>query len=439
MRLFTLVRWVPPLVIVSGGYVLKHLFGFQLSMIALTQIALWIVAYNGYLMWRQRQMRPHTVSELLRSANLHMFFDFFSITLLVYFTGGVLSPLVWFYSLHIILACIFFKMRKVVWTTFALWVVLATLLLLEHFGVLPHQPVYGNVWPVGESLAHSRGLLFAVLSGTAALWAAIIGVVTMIIDRVRVAEHDERALQQRFRQTLDELNAAQRQRDLYRRSMTHDMRSPIAAAQSLLNVLLSGAMGQLNDPQRESLRRAGGRLEQMQQMIQDMLTIERSSRAEFVLEAIPLASYAARVLAGYREEMDARDIHLDAQLDAEAVAWADRDDVETVINNLVSNAVKYSRDGGRVRVVVARGEGVTSVEVADTGIGISPEDQEKLFREFYRAANAKRHTVHGTGLGLAIVKKLVEQNHGVIHMQSEVGKGTTFTFILPQPPDGQGG
>jgi signal transduction histidine kinase len=432
VRLFTHLRWLPPPVIVAGGFVLKYLFGFNLNMWALSQIALWIVAYNAYLMWRYNREQPRTVNDLLRCANLHMFFDYFTITVLVYFTGGLLSPLIWFYSTHIIVSCIFFHRRKAAWTTFLLWSCLATLLFLEHFGVLAHQPVYALLAPGAEGVATTRGLLFAVLSGTAVLWTAIIWLVSMIIARVRLAEHEERELQDKFRDTLLELRKLQQQRDLYRRSMTHDMRSPIAAGQSLLRVMLTGAFGPIGDKQRDALQRTGKRLDQMMQMIQDILDIERSSQLQFVLEPIPLAPLVERLLEVQRPQLEERDIALELDLDTAAVALADRDDAEAIVGNLISNAVKYNRDGGRLRIVVTAGHGVTSVQVTDTGIGISAADQEKLFTEFFRAGNAKQHTVDGTGLGLAIVKKLVEQNRGALHLQSELGQGSSFTVILPE-------
>ncbi len=432
--LFTQFRWMPPLVIISGGFLLKHVFGFDLSMSALVQIATGIALYNAFLMWRQTRWKPQSIEELQRCVNLHMFFDYFSITLLVYFTGGVLSPLVWFYSIHIIISCIFFKKRKVVWTTFVLWCGLVIVLMAENVGLLPHQPVYGVVLPRAENMYDSSGLLFAVLAGTAVLWSSIIWIVTMIIDHIRIAEREERDMQVKFRAMLDKLTQAQQERDLYRRSMTHDMRSPIAAAQSLLNMLLSGALGAFTDKQHDGLTRASRRLSQMMQMIQDLLTIERSSRAEFVREAIPLDVYVKRIVEEYFEQIEERGIHLNLQLDPLAVAYIDRDDAETILRNLISNAVKYSRDGGELRVVASRGKGVISMEVADTGIGISAKDQERLFAEFYRAGNAKRHSAHGTGLGLAIIKKLVEQNNGAIHLQSELDQGTTFTLTLPEAP-----
>ena len=434
VRQFTRLRWIPPVIIVVGGFAMQRLFSLQVSMAALVQIAVWIAAYNTYLWWRYRRRVPETISELLRCANLHLFFDYFSITLLMYFTGGLLSPLVWFYSIHIILVGIFFRRNKVIWTTTLVWLAMAAVLVAEFLGWIPHQPIFAEAFPEAEQWVGNPGLLAAVLAGTAALWGTVIWLVTAIIDRVRIAERDERELQVKYKDTLEQVTQLQQQRDLYRRSITHDMRSPIAGAQSLLRVMETEAFGPLTQAQCEGLRRANGRLDQMMQMIQDILTIERSSKMTFTPGPVPLGRLLSRIVEAYKPQMEERGITLEMDVDPDASALGDMDDIATVANNLVSNAVKYNRDGGKVTVTITAGDGIVSLGVSDTGIGIAPKDQEQLFKEFFRAGNAKQHTVHGTGLGLAIVAKLVEQNSGKVQLTSELGRGSVVTAILPQAP-----
>jgi signal transduction histidine kinase len=102
------------------------------------------------------------------------------------------------------------------------------------------------------------------------------------------------------------------------------------------------------------------------------------------------------------------------------------------MDNLVSNAIKYTESGGKVEVRFARRDAETlEIKVTDTGIGIPEAEQAKLFQEFFRASNAKQHTTTGTGLGLALVKQTVERHHGELNLTSAEGKGTVVTILLP--------
>ena len=111
---------------------------------------------------------------------------------------------------------------------------------------------------------------------------------------------------------------------------------------------------------------------------------------------------------------------------------ADRGELEILFNNLVSNAVKYNREGGRVDVTVDEAGGGLRVVVADTGIGLTPEEAARLFQEFVRIKNDRTRGIAGTGLGLSIVKKLAQLYGGDVHVQSQPGVGSTFEVTLPQ-------
>src|SRR5262249_24080062 len=128
-------------------------------------------------------------------------------------------------------------------------------------------------------------------------------------------------------------------------------------------------------------------------------------------------------------------ISLELQVDPEVgLVEADERKVKQVIFNLLSNAVKFTPDGGRVEVSAHRADGAVEISVRDTGIGIAPEDQERVFEEF-RQVGSRTAAAEGTGLCLALTRKLVELHEGRIWVESEVGVGSTFTFKLPQKAD----
>ena len=112
--------------------------------------------------------------------------------------------------------------------------------------------------------------------------------------------------------------------------------------------------------------------------------------------------------------------------------WADPNDFEIILNNLVSNAVKYNRTGGTVTITVDCNDNDFIISVEDTGIGMNPEESTMLFEEFSRIKNDKTRNIGGSGLGLSIVKKVVELYHGVINVESTPDKGSAFTVIIPR-------
>jgi signal transduction histidine kinase len=327
------------------------------------------------------------------------------------------------------MACIFFKRPKVAWSTGLLWAVVVAMFLLEYMGALPHRAIYA---PAIDALHRNVGFIFAVAAGCAVLWIALIWLTTLIIVRVRAAENEERELQTRYKRTLDELTESEKKRQLYRRSMTHELRSPIAAAQSIVRIMVQGAFGALTERQLDGATRVGKRLDQLMDLLQDLLTIERADRLEFQYQPVPLKPLLERTVENYRPQIEERRLAVELEVDAKAIALADPDDVKAVMSNLVSNAIKYNRENGRLRVAAWLLDGAVKIEVVDTGIGVPPRDQERLFTEFFRAPNAKERTAHGTGLGLAIVKQLVEKNHGSVTLLSEENVGTTITLTLPR-------
>ncbi len=127
-----------------------------------------------------------------------------------------------------------------------------------------------------------------------------------------------------------------------------------------------------------------------------------------------------------------KDIHFVTNIKGCEKIWADPNDFEIILNNLVSNAVKYNRAGGTVTVNVDCNENEFMISVEDTGIGMNPDESAMLFEEFSRIKNDKTRNIGGSGLGLSIVKKVVELYHGVINVESTPDKGSVFTVIIPR-------
>ena len=233
-------------------------------------------------------------------------------------------------------------------------------------------------------------------------------------------------------QMLDELDKNKSQ---FVRMVTHELRSPVQVAYSLFNVLEAGYVGELTEKQADFVARARRRMEFLQALIDDLLDLA-AGRADVMASAerglVSVRAVFREVRDRYAAPAEEKEIDLNLSCPDDMMnVWGDRSEIDRLLNNLVSNAVKYTPAGGEVRLLLEQSNGFARVVVADTGIGIPEEAQERLFQEFYRAKNAKALEASGTGLGLSIVKDLVERYGGRIEVESAEDQGTTFTLELP--------
>ena len=223
--------------------------------------------------------------------------------------------------------------------------------------------------------------------------------------------------------------------------LAHELRSPLASIQNSLDVLLQGYAEHNIELQNEMLALARDRTETMLGRVNDFLRLGAVRHAEIERKAQPVQ--LLEVLSGLVREMRVRarwravELHLDVP-DSLPPVIATEEDMEHLLSNLINNAIKYTNPGGKVTVSLAEDERGLVGSVRDTGIGISPEDTRRIFDEFYRAKNARDMDSYGTGLGLSIARRVVDLYGGQLNVESELGKGSKFTFILPKA-EGQSG
>jgi signal transduction histidine kinase len=193
-------------------------------------------------------------------------------------------------------------------------------------------------------------------------------------------------------------------------------------------------VGSLSDQQNEFLQIVKRNLERMSVLIRDLSDINRieSGRMKFECAPFSLVETLDDVVDSMRESIEAREQELVLDLaDNLTEVYADQNRIGQVLTNLISNANKYTPNGGKITVRVEQNGRYARVNVVDTGFGISEEDQAKLFTQFFRSDSEEVREQTGWGLGLSIVKKIVEAQGGEISCQSELGKGSNFTFTVP--------
>jgi len=216
------------------------------------------------------------------------------------------------------------------------------------------------------------------------------------------------------------------------RLVTHELQAPIAAIQGYLQLILDGYVEP--EKQREVLEKASARAQEQMALIADLLTLSKLRDARQREQAIEvrLDELLRQVLEPFQAQAAEKGVLLRANIEGEIPAVRGiAGEFKSLFANLISNAIKYTPAGGSVAVSLRTDDGKVIGCVSDTGIGIPPEARDRLFSEFFRADNAKAMALRGTGLGLVIVKQAVENAGGQIWVESELNRGTTFTFTIP--------
>jgi GAF domain-containing protein len=239
-----------------------------------------------------------------------------------------------------------------------------------------------------------------------------------------------------FREIEDksrQLEVASQHKSEFLANMSHELRTPLNAIIGFSEVLTERMFGELNEKQDEYLKDIYASGQHLLSLINDILDLSKveAGRMELELADFHLPSAVENALILVRERASRRGIALGHTLDSSlGMVRADERKVKQVLLNLLSNALKFTPEGGRVDVRAGLRDDFAEVSVADTGVGIAPEDQEAVFEEF-RQVGAADKKVEGTGLGLALSRKFVELHGGRIWVTSKVGAGSTFTFTLP--------
>jgi signal transduction histidine kinase/putative methionine-R-sulfoxide reductase with GAF domain len=230
-----------------------------------------------------------------------------------------------------------------------------------------------------------------------------------------------------------ELEAASRHKSEFLANMSHELRTPLNAIIGFSEVLAEGMFGEVNDKQAEYLADILESGRHLLSLINDILDLSKieAGRMELEPSSFNLPAAIENTLILVRERAQRRDIRLARSVDDRlGTIRADERKVKQVLLNLLSNALKFTPEGGKVDVRARANGGVAEVSVADTGVGISPEDQQAVFEEFRQVGTSSKKS-EGTGLGLAISRKLIELHGGRLWLESALGAGSTFTFTLP--------
>jgi signal transduction histidine kinase len=257
------------------------------------------------------------------------------------------------------------------------------------------------------------------------------------LERSLALAHDARKEAESARRALSEQNKRLREldrlKDEFLSLVSHELRTPLTSIRGYLDLVLDGEAGEINPEQRrflEAVERNSGRL---LRLVGDLLFVAQADAGRLSLEraSVDLSELAAHCVEEAAPAATEKSVSLVLLAQPVPSLVGDRGRLAQVLDNLVSNALKFTPEGGTVQVRTQADGDQVMLEVEDTGIGIPAADQPRLFERFFRSAVAEDQAIPGTGLGLAIVKAIVEAHSGQISISSREGVGTTFRVVLP--------
>ncbi|HEY5749619.1 MAG TPA: ATP-binding protein [Chryseolinea sp.] len=240
---------------------------------------------------------------------------------------------------------------------------------------------------------------------------------------------------------IDELKKLEAFRREFIADVSHELKTPIFAAQGFVHTLLDGAV---NDKtvRTKFLKKAAKSLDGLDMLVQDLLTLSHIETGQIKMhfENIDLYKLTEEIFEQFEEKADRKEIKLSIEGPSRKVlVYADWQRINQVMTNLVSNAIKHSFDGGEVKVSFDISKKNIVTNISDTGEGIAPEHQARIFERFYRVDKSRSREKGGTGLGLAIVKHILDGHNSKAEVESTPGKGSTFSFKLPRVKPLEGG
>jgi signal transduction histidine kinase len=281
--------------------------------------------------------------------------------------------------------------------------------------------VYAQSVNQSSDASSHRALLFAIFAGA----LAVAGGIAFALYAVRLVRN--------IGSRNDRLHDLDRLKDDFVASVSHELRTPLTSIRGYLELLREGEAGELTEEQHQFVSIVERNSDRLLRLVGDLLFVAQVEAGKITLEPEPtdVEELVRQAVDTARPAATERGIELDLDLDGLGVLVADRARLAQVLDNLISNALKFTPPGGHVGVRTSRRADVVVIEVSDDGMGISEEDQSQLFQRFFRTASASEQSIQGTGLGLSIVKAIVEAHDGVITVESVAGEGTIFRVELP--------
>jgi signal transduction histidine kinase len=361
---------------------------------------------------------------------IQMLLDIISLFLLVYFTGTIESPMFLLFVFHMIIGSLILPGIVIYSIAAGIVIIFSLMVSLEYKGILYHHSISGF-------LAYPVYTNFNYIISFTVFFAFLIFISVLLANRIaRQLYRNEQMLVE----SIEKLNKAEEEKQKYIMGVVHELKSPVAAVQSYIQLILQKYLGPLNDKVEQKLNAAGERADEAIRMINNILNISRLRLTdEITMESIDLREVICLIVEKQKPEIDAKQItvKINDKNKSKFNFRGNRFLIELAVSNILLNAVKYVGVQGLIDISLTSENEGPYLDISDNGIGIPQEEQKKVFKEFYRASNIKNRGYEGTGLGLSIVQQIIKRHGGSITVESpgrlknDQNPGSTFRIFLP--------
>lgn len=416
--------------LVSAEYILGLSFSRTQST-SLIIINVTILFYNIFLQWVRRFLKcvPGRFNPLHFSL-VQMILDLTALGLIVYFTGGIETPLFMLFVFHMIIGSLILP-KGVIYSIAGLVVVFFNVLVFgEYLKIIPHQNINGLLaFPLYTSIK------FIISYDVVFTFVIIVSV--FIANNIAMQLYH---MEQQLVESLDKLNAAEAEKQKYIIGIVHEIKTPLSALHSYLDLILKKYLGPLDEKVEERLKRSLSRSQEAIEMINNVLKVSKLRLLdEISMDVVEIYNVLVEIVKKQAVSLKAKHIRLNLidNRNERRPIKGDQFLLDIAFSNLIGNAVKYVGNNGLIEVKLTEQENKLAVEVCDNGIGIPAQDMDKIFMDFFRASNIKQKSYEGTGLGLSIVKQIIEKHGGTIFVKSpsrlaiKNKPGTSFSITLP--------
>lgn len=433
---FITLRWITVAGICTTALLAYFVLNICLPLKSILIIAACILLFNFICISYHQYIKCISYHQYIKShqrfANIQISVDFVALITLVHYTGGIESPVIFYFIFHVIIASILLSQKDCfLQTTFSSLLIIG-LSILEFFNIIPHvrikglfpDPVYDN------NLYLSSILFFCITSLYVSAYFA-----TAIANHIRNREKEIVVLKNNIADAYQKLANKDREKSEFTKKVTHELRAPLSAIQSLLKSIEEGYAGEVPEKVKELIIRSEKRTGFLLTLVNDLLDLvsgKTGKPRESERSKVDIHESLKGALSLMMEKAKEKDIEMAIISDLKlSFLNIIPDDLDIIMTNLIDNAIKYTEKGGKIDIDNAVTDKEIIIRISDSGIGIPEDDIKKIFNEFYRSGNAKAVEHDGTGLGLPIVKNMIERYSGNINVQSTLGKGTTVTISFP--------
>jgi signal transduction histidine kinase len=404
----------------------------EIQITALITITLSILFYNILLHWVRRYIKsePDKFNPLHFSL-VQMVLDLYALTLLVYYTGTIESPLYMLYVFHMIIGSLILPGFVIQTVAYATIIIFVSLTLGEYYNFIPHHSVEGL-------LASSFHNDIKYVAAFVSIFAFVMIMSVILANKIAKQLYK---MEQDLIESVNLINAAEAEKQKHIMSVVHEIKTPIAALHSYLDLILQKFLGPLDEKVEEKLIRARIRSDEAIQLINNVLQISKLRLVdEVVKEPVDVRQLVCFIISQQKINLETKKIKftLKDEIKKEGLVKGDKLLLEIAFSNLIGNAIKYVGNNGMIEIKMFKEENRIVVKISDNGIGIPPNEIERVFNDFFRASNIKQK-YEGSGLGLTFVKQILEHHGGNIEAKSpsELGTpenpGCCFTVYLPHP------